>query len=191
MAAEESDRQADAGQVRDGEHADMPVPTTSLSEFVSIQLSAAGSAASRAYTACCAQYDNNLSTRIAVWVAACAAGIVFLQNPVNNTLSILSGLLSLSIYTAVVLALLAAAAHQIHRSEHANAVQQLKATASPSVPVPMPQRLPQEQSMSPAEIFTQRWKLPRAVVAKLGMPRVAGYSMTTSAFAEPVCSADG
>lgn len=151
-----------------------PIPT-SLSEVISEQLTLAASAASKASRACMQHYEDNISTRLAVWAAGAAGAFVFLQSPVQNTISLVSGILSLAIYAVVALALVAAVAHQIHRSEHAGAVQQLRAASSPAIPVPVPQRLPQEQSMSPAEIFTQRWKLPRAVVSKLGKQQAAAH----------------
>jgi len=142
--------------------------STSLTSVVSVHLEGAAQSFTSIGLKARSTYDESLVLRLSVWAAAVATAVVFLQSPILNTISIVSALISLSIYAAVALALVAAAAHQIHRSEHAAAVQHINATSPPVVPLPVPQRLPEEQSMTPAEIFTQRWKLPRVVVSQLG-----------------------
>ncbi len=140
----------------------------SLSSVVSTHLAAGAASAGVVWEQGKDLYKQRVAVKVAVWTVVLAAFIAFMRNPIANLVEIISGLISLTIYSAVALALLAAAAHQVHRSEHATAVQQLSTSSPATLAMPVPQKLSNEQSMPPAEIFTQRWKLPRPVVAKLG-----------------------
>lgn len=114
-----------------------------------------------------AHYQAQLWVRVGVWVAGAACLVAFLQEPVTNTVALISALLSLSLYLAVLLVLGVAALHQFVLAEDQAALRQMRGPQSPTV-MPSPRRLEDRHRRPPAEVFRKCWELPRPVVEVLG-----------------------
>jgi hypothetical protein len=132
-------------------------------------------------------YRDRLVIRAAVWAAGVAALAIFIQDPLTNMVASAWALFYVAIYLVLMLTAVAATAHYIHSSEQAAAVHHLQLTTPPVQPVPIPQRLTNESSLSPKEILLQRWSLPPSVVGELGKALFAPLPAISAHTAERLC----
>lgn len=133
------------------------------------QLPAAQQAVVTAVQDAVGAYHDSKRVRAGVWAAALAAAAIFLQAPVANAVALVSGAVSLLLYGAVLVVVLAVGLDQLLRAEQ-------DATAAPHAPPPearalvLPARLSDEHRKTPEELLRQRWRLPDPVVNCLGAP---------------------